>query len=424
MKQAEAIPWNPCRASVGALSSSSITELCQQCTSAFETCTHHESLMKREWAGIRFFDFNNYIDCIGVWSAPKASLDYRLYSVPSNQLLLSNILAMLKNFLAECISCPEAQSGIDAATKKVDWSIKCLLHGDCEFKPEEHEKLRAFLGIMCLRQHTKNGFGVDAQHDVSKLDALSTKECMKISQGLKLSEAQQRLIEVNLRRRNRFLQAQERDRQENVGDHTKASTTQGNSRVQQAEKKASQPVTMALTALRPAGRYPRAPDLPQGATTFKCPCCCETLPAEFAKDNRLWREHLFEDISPYTCIRPDCPTPFATYTTITQWENHSMKAHRACFACGLCKNHYTAFPGMGALTAHIRAQHAESASQIVSRISYTSHSSHEAKNIGTNQCPLCDSTGISHSPEFVRHVLDCIHDFSLYSLPWDRLCQD
>ncbi|KAK4064268.1 uncharacterized protein Triagg1_9064 [Trichoderma aggressivum f. europaeum] len=309
MRQVEAIPWNSHTGSTEVLSSSSITELCQQCTSAFEICTHHESLMKRGWAGVRFFDFNTFIKCIGVRSASKASLDYRLDSGPFNRLMLSNILVMLNNALAECISCAEAQSDIDAATKNVDSLIICLSRimeaitrpgirsrlpeGDCKFKPEEHEELRAFLGIMCLRQHTRSEYGVElgqeAQNGVSKLDALSTKECIKISKELKLSAAQQRLIEVNLRRRNRFLQAQERDRQENVSDHPKAPTTQGNLRAPEAKEKASQPAMMALTALRPAGRYPKAPDLPQGAIAFKCPCCCKTLPAHVATDNDHWR---------------------------------------------------------------------------------------------------------------------------------------
>lgn len=311
MQQVEAISWTSHKGSTKALSSSSITELCQQCTSAFETCTHHESLikLKREWAGERFFDFNIYINCIGVRSASRAFLDYRLDSGQSTRLLLSNILTMLKKFLAECISCAEAQPGIDAATKKVDTSIKCLSQimeaiirpgirsrlpqGDCKFRPEEHKELRAFLGIVCLRQHTRSdftvGIGREVQNDVLKFIALSTVECIKISEGLKLSNIQQRLIEVNLRRRNRFLQAQERDQQESVDDPTKASTTQGNSWFQEAEKKASQLTMMALTAVRPADRYPRAPKLPQGATAFKCPCCCETLPAEFANDDKLWR---------------------------------------------------------------------------------------------------------------------------------------
>ncbi|KAJ4860088.1 hypothetical protein T069G_05076 [Trichoderma breve] len=230
-QQVEVVSYNSRKESTETLSTSSIIELCQQCTSAFETCTHHESLikLKREWAGERFFDFNIYINCIGVRSPSRAFLDYRLDSGQSTRLLLSNILTMLKKFLAECISCAEAQSGIDAATKKVDTSIKCL------------------------------------------------------------SQIMEAIIRPGIRSRLPQGDCTERDQQDNVDDPIKASTTQGNSWFQEAEKKASQPAIVALTALRPADRYPRAPKLPQGATAFKRPCCCETLPAEFANDDKLWR---------------------------------------------------------------------------------------------------------------------------------------
>lgn len=435
MQQVEAVSRNSTRES-----SSSIRDLCRECTSAFENCTRHKSLMEHDWAKYSSAEFSVIVgsDSFAL-SLFRASFGLCLDSEPSNRfiLIVPRVLTILRDDLIECIRCAEAQSSTDEATKKVDSSLKsmsqimesitesnmqsCFPQSDGRSKPEEHEELRAFLGIMCLRQRTKNEFGVEARYEVSKLDALSTEECIKISQELKLSKAQQRLIEVNLRRRSRFLQAQERDRQESVGDPTKASTTQGNSGVQEAEEKVSQPVMTALTALRAAGRYPKAPKLPEGTMAFKCPCCCENLPAVFANDNKLWRDHLFEDISPYTCILPDCPTPFATYSTVPEWENHFEEKHRSCHICRLCEYNHITFPGLEALVAHIRTEHAEVASpRLVQTMAFWS----EVKTIGTSQCPLCDKTGLAHSPEFVQHVLGCIHDFSLYSLPWDRLCQD
>ncbi|KAF9886262.1 hypothetical protein FE257_011875 [Aspergillus nanangensis] len=38
--------------------------------------------------------------------------------------------------------------------------------------------------------------------------------------------------------------------------------------------------------------------------------------------------------------------------------------------------------------------------------------------IGVTSCPLCDSSGPESDPEFIGHVLQCIHDFSMRSLPW------
>lgn len=303
MQQVEAVSRNSTRES-----SSSIRDLCRECTSAFENCTRHKSLMEHDWAKYSSAEFSVIVDSDSfALFVFRASFDGCLDSEPSKRfkLIVPRILTILRDDLIECIRCAEAQSSTDEATKKVDSSLKsmsqmmesltesnmqsCFPQSDGRSKPEEHEELRAFMGIMCLRQHTKNEFGVEARYDVSKLDALSTEECIKISQELKLSKAQQRLIEVNLRRRSRFLQAQERNRQESVGDPTKASTTQGNPGVQEAEEKVSQPIMTALTALSAAGRYPKAPKLPQGAMAFECPCCCETLPACFATDNDHWR---------------------------------------------------------------------------------------------------------------------------------------
>lgn len=66
------------------------------------------------------------------------------------------------------------------------------------------------------------------------------------------------------------------------------------------------------------------------------------------------------------------------------------------------------------LARHIETEHAEISSPkaILNAISWSA-----VTTIGVDACPLCDCTGDEHDPEFVRHVLCCIHDFSLFSLP-------
>jgi WD40 repeat protein len=127
------------------------------------------------------------------------------------------------------------------------------------------------------------------------------------------------------------------------------------------------------------------------------------------------RKHLAEDISPYTCILPDCPIPFATYTTVLDWEKHSKSEHRPCRICPLCENAHTAFSGMEDLATHIETEHAGVGSPdfVLTAISWSG-----VATIGVSHCPLCDSTGPEYAPEFIQHVLGCIHDFSLCSLPW------
>lgn len=339
----------------------SIAELSRQCVSAFETCMRYEGLMDHQWAENRFADFNLFVDGVGALSTSTASLDSRFESRPDDLILVQSILTMLKDFLAECISCAKAQSNIDAATKKVDSSLENLAliavairrtgirsrlaRADGRFNPEEHGELGAFLRIICLRQHTRNDLsievGKEAQSGGFKFERLSTEERIKVSEKFKPSDTQQRLIEVNLRRRNRFLRAQEHseklksrqsDKRESAsntrrelgsenarlpnmapvsqestqrsptgdpdGGHsppasslpeTKASTAEGTFQIPKSKRTASQPAMTAITALTAAAQYPTAPSLSQNSTIFKCPCCCQALPAEFSTNGDLWK---------------------------------------------------------------------------------------------------------------------------------------
>ncbi|KAH7124685.1 hypothetical protein EDB81DRAFT_846974 [Dactylonectria macrodidyma] len=344
-----------------ALPSLSIAELTRQCVSAFETCVRHERLMKHQWAENRFADFNLFVDGVGALSASTASLDSRFESRPDDLVLIKSVLTMLKNFLVQCIRCAEAQSSTDEAIDKVDSSLDNLAliavairktgkrsrleKADRKFKPEEHAELKDFLRILCLRRHTRKEAGKEAgkvaERDDFKFEKLSTQECINISTEFELSEPQQRLVEVNMRRRNRFLQTQEHSEKlkarrseepAKAGDtreetdvgtkqlpnveagsqgnfvkittrdpgkriilhaptipETKASTAEGSFQVRRAKKTPSQPAMTAITTLTAAARYPKAPETCQKSKMFKCPCCCQTLPAGFGTDKDLWK---------------------------------------------------------------------------------------------------------------------------------------
>ncbi|KAJ9483423.1 hypothetical protein VN97_g9983 [Penicillium thymicola] len=127
------------------------------------------------------------------------------------------------------------------------------------------------------------------------------------------------------------------------------------------------------------------------------------------------RKHLSEDISPYTCLLEDCPIPFATYATERHWENHVKNKHPPRRLCPFCQDMSTIFLSMEAFLEHVQVEHAETVSESL-MMAVMSHSG--VVTIGVTHCPLCDSTGPESDPEFIRHVLNCIHDFSLRSLPW------
>ncbi|KAJ4264712.1 hypothetical protein NW764_015797 [Fusarium oxysporum] len=340
-----------------ALLSQSVAELTRQCVSAFQICISHEMLMKHQWADNRFADFNLFVDGVGALSASRVSVDSRLESRPDDLILIKTILMMLEDFLTQCIRCVQTQSRTDEAVGKVDSSLENLAlvavairktgkrsrlkKADRRFKPEEHKKLKDFLRILCLRQGTKKEPGNEAEKDDFKFEKLSSQEFINTSKEFELSEPQQRLIEVNLRRRNCFLRAQEhseklkarqteepakagdageeadtktkqlpnveaishgnlventtRDYNQGIIPHahttpeTKASTAEGSFKVRRTKKTPSQHAMTAITTLTAAARYPKAPKTCKESKMFKCPCCCQTLPAEFGTDKDLWK---------------------------------------------------------------------------------------------------------------------------------------
>ncbi|KAJ5721580.1 uncharacterized protein N7483_009514 [Penicillium malachiteum] len=127
------------------------------------------------------------------------------------------------------------------------------------------------------------------------------------------------------------------------------------------------------------------------------------------------RKHIFEDINPYTCLLEDCSTPFATYATERDWEKHVKDKHPPRRLCPFCQDSSTIFLSMEALLEDVQVEHAEAASESL-MMAVMSHLS--VVTIGVPNCPLCDSTGPESDPEFIKHVLQCMHDFSLRSLPW------
>jgi hypothetical protein len=311
------------------LSSISVTDLSRQCIAAFETCMHHESLMNHEWAENRSADFNLFVDGIGALSPSDTSLNSLFESRQDDLVSLKSILLMLKDFLLQCISCAEAQSNTDAATKKVDSSLENLAliavaigqtgvpsrleRADERFTPEEHENLRNVLESICLRQYHRPEADNEARKGAQ-------------TDNHKLSEPQQRLVEVNLRRRNRFMRAQEyseklKDRQDKVpvtgneiegnGDDevetppqkeapsltsskksilgTQASSAEGIFKIRKGKERDSQPAMTAITTPTATAQYLDAPGTYQESKILKCPCCCQNLPAVFSKDNDLWK---------------------------------------------------------------------------------------------------------------------------------------
>jgi hypothetical protein len=82
---------------------STIFEAAAACRRIFRTATTAPRLMRQEWAENRLADFNLWSTNAGATSTGKASLDHRLRGTPEAQIILLNLLLMLRILVQKCI---------------------------------------------------------------------------------------------------------------------------------------------------------------------------------------------------------------------------------------------------------------------------------------------------------------------------------
>ncbi|KAM0524671.1 hypothetical protein ACHAPE_000770 [Trichoderma viride] len=169
--------------------------------------------------------------------------------------------------------------------------------------------------------------------------------------------------------------------------------------------------------------YPSPPPISQKMRGFKCPCCYQTLP-EMYKNWSRWRKHLVEDLCPYTCPFPECPRPEALYISRAAWRDHVLQSHGAgqnweCLACvgtGTPNN----FSSAEEFVSHNRTKHIDAISE--DQIAVLQDTCRKILPPNIAQCPLCpwpqDEEAIPDAVANLEHVGNCIHEFSLYALPW------
>ncbi|KAL7957083.1 hypothetical protein V8C34DRAFT_325613 [Trichoderma compactum] len=316
------------------------------------------------------------------------------------------------------------------------------------------------------------------KHDVlkTKLEQLA-KSRMDQLDSSRLNEIQKRLIDANLRRRHNFLEAQKQsqrlkrkaqpkmlDRQRSDGDtlkfsesgltthtlaqsktsapldneyqetkstalpaattgsHIGASTVeesaQLNLHVANSQQRAPSMVRSQISLIATDAEFPKPPAPSKYHGMFKCPCCCQSLPSQdFARPDK-WRQHLIEDLCPYTCIVQHCPTPHMLFMTRKAWEDHFYNDHLSRWRCQLCdENKEEPFSSEQGLTEHILAQHEQELSKY--DVSFLL-SNAEVLYMGIESCPLCSSYGPRDSTDLVDHVVRHAYEFALRALPWPQ----
>ncbi|KAK8071438.1 hypothetical protein PG997_011641 [Apiospora hydei] len=438
----------------------SIYEAATKCREAFLPCLVFANLMNLEWAENRLADFNLWANGVGAFTGNRASLDERLSRDPDTRGIIVHVLGLLHGCIQQCQNLAEsstsgspapASSGdqtgafsspttlyrsfspfsdissdseptarlnddadgstaLAAAMRDVEQLINQLARlsvairsagtasrfrkADKLYNPDDYSDLRTYLeNIIKARPPGLNGGNLI----ISKSE---------------ITPSQNRLVEANLRRRNRFVYAMRHARKlamaapelpektslvleppgTNISNTVPVSIPKmeipdvGNMAPAFTETNASSLGTLppVLPAKAPPSRatmtqitstaakvaYPKPPRVKMGLHQFKCPCCCQTLPL-------LYQER-------------------------TQWNTP-----------GTVPRLFTTVDG---LTEHIRASHSDAVSE--EHIAAAISAALRPAPFGISRCPLCDATGTSDSDVLFDHIAEHVHSFSLQSLPW------
>ncbi|PLB55447.1 hypothetical protein P170DRAFT_432984 [Aspergillus steynii IBT 23096] len=256
-----------------------------------------------------------------------------------------------------------------------------LLKADLWFKATELQELEDHLvGILLVR----------------------LKRCFQ-EEHSRLNEVQLRLVRCNLKRRNRFLHAQRQ------GPSSRPYRFINSAAVSMPEDSTA-PIDLD---------YPRPPRLDGNGHDFQCPYCCEKLPAIMADDDR-WREHIADDLAPYTCIVAGCDQPDVLFTLEEDWREHVLKDHSSvtwtCFPCG----NGARFGDKNTFVQHTKSCHAASISP--DQIPVLTELSKKATPPEIKRCPLCnwpEEEGVTVDLDvLLKHIARDIHAFSLHALTW------
>ncbi|KAF5678244.1 1-phosphatidylinositol-4,5-bisphosphate phosphodiesterase [Fusarium circinatum] len=332
----------------------------------------------------RLADFNLWIDGIGALAPSKASLDARLSERSIDLSLVKGNLVMLFQSLEDCLDLLEDNGSLEEVLLDIDSALESLvtlslairrtgrrsrLHkADRLFKPEEHTELRKHLeAIIVLRP----GSGPVPQDDELRPSMES------------LTPLQSHLVTANLKRRNRFIQAQLHSlglKKRSVGfEFTLPEAPVNDATLAPSPEDSMGEITM-LASTPPAQTPNRPLSAPMSVTSASVP-----------------------------------ETPDVYYSSRSMLEQHFRQDHPPVWVCPLC-DHGSVYSSMTEIMDHLHDTHAKDVGEDISSII----SSSAQKRMGIESCPLCEVKGDIDSPELIDHVLEHVHDFSLRSLPWPR----
>ncbi|KAK2744436.1 hypothetical protein FQN55_006763 [Onygenales sp. PD_40] len=434
-------------------------DLYNDCVKAAERCHHatkHDPKLNPSLY-TRLFDLSLWACAAGVFAPAESSLDSRLKTYPpevdivkGNLFLLQHSFEEYEKLAQQGQAVNKALEGIDIVMGNLDKYAESICWvprrarahpADLDFNAAEHRELEMHLQCLILLRPTKDG-----------------------RQGLdpaRLTSMQRRLIDANLLRRNRFLSFQRHANTPEASRETQPpnwedtwtardpvrdksavpssiiserhTQTDAMPEIASSSGIASPPEDethlieggldqssgeSGTTLITTQACYPEPPSCrPSQASQafFRCPCCSQPLSMDDMAHDTEWRNHILEDLCPYTCIKNDCPTPNLLYSKREEWEYHVRNDHPPAWECYICYGHKPLFSESTSLLAHLQAEHG----RIIDENNMpTVVSMAKVNPLGIENCPLCEYSGRRDSGKLTNHVLKHMHDFSLRSLPW------
>lgn len=338
-------------------STATVTRLCLE---KFQQCIQQLQGKDKIHVQTRLADLRLWSDSVGAAASAKASLDSRFQHRSEDINFIQQLLSMLEGLLQECLTAANDGSDVRDAIINIDSTVDSLAFigvqirrsgrksrlrkadGSFDENRDRYRKLRAHLACVLTAKPTEEGRPEDEGKKINSVDYFA---------DMKLPPIQERLAEANLRRRHRFVEAQNHshglkdsstkasytvipqqfitmaatDTKRGVGamQDIKVATALRQKQVATALRQkqvrppgAGQnaptiPATSAsgvdskweglqnnlragstatrVTAITAAELYPKAhPPSGEDQKLVKCPCCCQAIPASELEDSQ-WR---------------------------------------------------------------------------------------------------------------------------------------
>ncbi|KID95385.1 transcription factor Zn, C2H2, partial [Metarhizium majus ARSEF 297] len=313
----------------------SVSAIAEDCIARFESLTASANPARRERLENRGSDFRLWCDGVGARVQGPASLDSRLQGRQDDLDFVKSIMRLLADFLAE-YDPSQSQAQVEIATENIDSALGSLSRlglsirqsgkasrtrrADRRFNPDDHEEFRTHLRCILLLRPTADGHN------------------MKDIEESRLNQLQKRLIDCNLRRRNRFLLAQKHSEKLKASQRTSQSSKPperpiaslpipSSSGHEKDETKAAEPkatesrpkpqreaeragtnlhsaastaegtplalcndttAKTSITSLARTKEFPRPPKPLIGRRIYRCPCCFQSLPDSILSSPTEW----------------------------------------------------------------------------------------------------------------------------------------